>query len=56
VQGWLLRACTQAERWLLVACGLLLVYPAPQADWIGLSGLVLLLARQKFARPQARVV
>ena len=31
VQGWLLRACTQFERWLLVACGLLLVYPAPLA-------------------------
>ena len=31
-QKWLLRACGQIERWALIACGLLLVYPAPAAD------------------------
>jgi TRAP transporter 4TM/12TM fusion protein len=51
VQKWLLRACTQPERWILIASGLLLVYPAPMTDWIGLAGLLLVLAWQKFSRP-----
>jgi TRAP-type uncharacterized transport system fused permease subunit len=51
VQKWLLRACTQPERWILIASGLLLVYPAPMTDWIGLAGLLLVLAWQRFSRP-----
>ena len=51
VQKWLFRACNQAERWTLVVSGLLLVYPAQITDWIGLAGLLLMLAWQKFARP-----
>ncbi len=53
VQKWLLRECNQAERVMLVVSGLLLVYPAPMTDWIGLAGLVALLAWQKFVRPTA---
>ncbi len=37
------------ERWWLIVCGLLLVYPAPQTDWPGLVGFVALLAWQRFA-------
>ena len=48
VQKWLLRACGQFGRWLLIACGLLLVYPAPATDWIGLGGLGAVLAWQRF--------
>ena len=38
-QKWLLRACSQIERWVLIASGLLLIYPAPAADLIGLAGI-----------------
>src|SRR5439155_15631216 len=37
-QKWLLLECSQWERWTLIASGLLLVYPAPAADFIGLGG------------------
>ena len=56
VQKWLLRACHRVERWLLVICGLLLIYPAPLADAIGLAGLVVLLTRQWLVRPAAQVL
>ena len=46
VQKWLLRACTQFERWILVACGLMLVYPLPLLDGIGLVGVLAMLAWQ----------
>ncbi len=52
-QKWLLRACGQVERWALVGCGLLLVYPAPQADIIGLVGVGTILALQWFGRRRA---
>ena len=48
VQKWLLRACSQVERWVLVASGLLLIYPAPMADWIGIAGVAAVLLWQKF--------
>ena len=51
VQKWLLRACNQSERWILIVCGLLLIYPAPLTDWIGLAGLLGLLTWQKLVRP-----
>ena len=53
VQKWLLRACNQSERWILIVCGLLLVYPAPLTDWIGFAGLIGLLTWQKLVRPTA---
>jgi hypothetical protein len=56
VQKWLLRACNQAERWILVICGLLLIYPAPLSDWIGISGLLGLLAWQRLVRPKAAIL
>jgi TRAP transporter 4TM/12TM fusion protein len=53
VQKWLLRACSQWERWVLVVSGLLLIYPAPMADWIGIAGVAALLLWQKFGAPTA---
>jgi hypothetical protein len=38
VQKWMLRQCNAFERWTLIVCGILLVYPAPAADAIGLAG------------------
>jgi TRAP transporter 4TM/12TM fusion protein len=52
-QQWLLRACGPVERWALVACGLLLVYPAPATDAIGLAGVGTILALQWFGRRRA---
>jgi TRAP transporter 4TM/12TM fusion protein len=52
-QKWLLRACTQWERCVLIASGLLLVYPAAAADVIGLAGVALVLAWQWLRRPAA---
>jgi TRAP transporter 4TM/12TM fusion protein len=49
-QQWLLRACSPVERWALVICGLLLVYPAPATDAIGLAGVAAILALQWFGR------
>jgi TRAP transporter 4TM/12TM fusion protein len=54
VQKWLLRACSQWERWILVIAGLLLIYPAPMADWIGIALLAGLLLWQKFGAVPAR--
>jgi len=50
VQKWLLRACSQFERWVLVVCGLLLIYPAPMADYVGLAGLGAMLVWQAMGR------
>jgi TRAP transporter 4TM/12TM fusion protein len=55
VQKWLLRACNQLERWILVICGLLLIYPAPLTDWLGLGGVAGLLAWQRLVRPTAAI-
>jgi len=49
-QKWLFRACSQVERIVLVASGLLLVYPAPAADAIGLAGLATVGALQWMSR------
>ena len=42
VQKWLLRACNQSSGGCWSFRGLLLVYPAPMADWIGLAGVAVL--------------
>jgi len=54
VQKWLLRVCSQWERWVLVVSGLLLIYPAPMADWIGIAGVAAMLLWQKFGAATAR--
>ena len=56
VQKWMLRACNEFERWILVASGLLLIYPAPATDWIGLAGVVGLLVWQRIPRARATPV
>jgi len=52
-QKWLLLECSQWERWTLIAAGLLLVYPAPAADVIGLGGVALVVAIQGLRRRRA---
>jgi TRAP transporter 4TM/12TM fusion protein len=37
VQGWMFRRTTLAERLMLIAAGLLLLFPLPAADFIGLG-------------------
>jgi TRAP transporter 4TM/12TM fusion protein len=54
VQKWLLRSCSQLERWILVASGLLLIYPAQMADWIGIAGISIVLLWQKFGGRTAK--
>jgi len=50
VQKWLLRACNEIERWILVMSGLLLIYPAALADWIGIAGFGGLIVWQRLSR------
>ena len=50
VQNWLFRRCTMIERALLIAAGLLLVYPTPTADWIGLACMTVVLVSQKIRK------
>ena len=50
VQNWLFRRCTMIERALLIAAGLLLVYPTPTADWIGLACMAVVIASQKIRK------
>jgi TRAP transporter 4TM/12TM fusion protein len=54
VQKWLLHSCSQLERWILVASGLLLIYPAQMADWIGIAGIAIVLLWQKFGAQTAK--
>ena len=53
VQKWMLRQCNAFERWTLIVCGILLVYPAPAADAIGLAGVVAIGLLQWFRRRPA---
>src|SRR5499427_3750912 len=48
-QKWLLGACNQFERILLIVSGLLLVYPASAADLLGIAGLAVVAASQWFS-------
>lgn len=52
-QKWLMRACSQWERCVLIVSGLLLVYPAPAADFIGIGGVALVFVAQWIRRPVA---
>jgi len=49
-QKWLLQACNQFERILLIVSGLLLVYPASAADLLGIAGLAAVGVSQWLAR------
>jgi TRAP transporter 4TM/12TM fusion protein len=54
VQGWMFRRTTWIERLALIAAGLLLVYPAPAADVVGLALVAIAVALQKWGPgPQA---
>ncbi|HEY2968136.1 MAG TPA: TRAP transporter fused permease subunit [Casimicrobiaceae bacterium] len=50
VQRWLLRRLSVVEQWVMIVCGLALIYPAPAADWIGLAGIAAVLAWQWLGR------
>jgi TRAP-type uncharacterized transport system fused permease subunit len=52
-QKWMLVECSRIERWVLVVCGLLLVYPAPAADAIGLAGVATVVVLQVMRRRRA---
>ncbi len=49
-QNWALKRCTPIERWLLVAAGLLLVYPQPLYDTVGVGLTFAVLAMQKLRK------
>ncbi len=53
VQGWFLRATTRIERYLLIASGLLLVYPGAITDGLGLVLIVVVAVGQKLRRELA---
>jgi len=44
LSGWLLRRTSWIERSLLIAGGLILIYPSPSSDFIGIAlvGVVML--------------
>ena len=49
-QNWALRRCNPVERWLLIAAGLLLVYPKPLFDAVGVGLTLAVLAMQKLRK------
>ena len=53
VQGWFLRATTRIERYLLIAAGLLLVYPGAISDGLGLVLTAVVAVGQKLRRELA---
>ncbi|MFA5808352.1 MAG: TRAP transporter fused permease subunit, partial [bacterium] len=54
VQGWLFKETVLAERLLLIAAGLLLVYPKPMFDAVGIGLVVVVLAMQRGFLPRLR--
>ena len=50
VQRYWVRRMGHVEQWVLIVSGLLLVYPAPAADVIGLGGIAAVLAVQYLGR------
>jgi TRAP transporter 4TM/12TM fusion protein len=50
VQGWALRRTTLLERLMLIAAGILLVYPGAVADVAGVALVIAALAMQRFRR------
>ncbi|HET9594173.1 MAG TPA: TRAP transporter fused permease subunit [Anaeromyxobacteraceae bacterium] len=51
VQGWMFRRTTVVERGMLVAAGLLLVYPTAWADLAGIALVAAAVALQRWHRP-----
>jgi TRAP transporter 4TM/12TM fusion protein len=51
VQNWFLRQTSPTERVMLIAAGLLLVYPGPVVDGIGLALVIAVIAMQKLGKP-----
>jgi TRAP-type uncharacterized transport system fused permease subunit len=49
-QNWLLKRCKLIERLLLIVAGLLLVYPMPLLDWIGVALIALVVVMQKLRK------
>ena len=47
VQGWLFRKTVLAERVLLIAAGLFLVYPKPMFDAVGIGLVAVVIATQR---------
>lgn len=47
LQGWLLRKTIFIERWMLIAAGLMLIYPAPFFDVIGFALVAAVIVLQK---------
>jgi TRAP transporter 4TM/12TM fusion protein len=46
LQGWLFKRTSVYERWMLIAAGFLLVYPAPWADAVGIALVIVVAALQ----------
>jgi TRAP-type uncharacterized transport system fused permease subunit len=55
VQRYWVRRMSRVEQCVLIVSGLLLVYPAPAADVIGLAGIAAVLAVQYFGRRTTQV-
>jgi TRAP-type uncharacterized transport system fused permease subunit len=47
LQGWLFSRTSMFERWMLIAAGLMLVYPAPLFDYIGFALVAAVVVIQK---------
>jgi TRAP-type uncharacterized transport system fused permease subunit len=54
MQGWFFKRTTLLERWMLIIAGLMLVYPAPLFDYIGVALIIATVALQKMRRGDAR--
>ena len=50
MQNWLFKKTTPFERYTLILAGLLLVYPKPLFDYIGIALFALVMAMQKLRK------
>ena len=55
VENWFLKKTTLYERIMLIVAGLMLVYPIPLYDAIGIGLIVLVIVSQKLRRDVKRV-
>jgi TRAP-type uncharacterized transport system fused permease subunit len=53
LQGWLLRKTAAVERWMLIAAGVLLVYPNATFDIIGVALVIAVVVMQKLRAARA---
>jgi TRAP-type uncharacterized transport system fused permease subunit len=51
LQGWLLRKTTALERWALIVAGIMLAYPAPLFDFVGIALVVAVVVLQRIRNP-----